>query len=42
MLFEKFKEITRELIFLNFDIEKLIIFINDTKGGESNDRGTES
>ena len=42
MLVEKFKEVTRELVFLNFDIEKLIKFINDTKGGKSDDRGTES
>ncbi len=42
MLFEKFKEVTRELVFLNFDIEKMIKFIKEYKGGNINDKGTES
>ncbi len=42
MLFEKFKEVTNELVYLNFDKEKLITFIRDSKGGNTIGRETES
>ena len=41
MLFERFKEVSRELVFLNFDTEKMIKYINDTKGGGADDRGSD-